>query len=518
MLTHRTAAELSPRRRLRAVALHYSRSAMKAALARGSWGFALVAMSNIVSSAPATLTPNSRCARSLRWAPSVSLLRTTPPALATLGEIGCSQWLRHLLHLFCRLPLRNGAAYITPAAPSVASPRFARAARFPHPPPPRSRLRHCLSQSLTGSVALSRYYAYYAPSPTRWLRSLPWQPSRLYRGSRREVGATAPFFFLGSAWRALGLTEKPSAGDCAPALSSFGVARSRVEVARRVAVGCACCAELSRADPKPAAGYALAFWGSPAREIQRPRKITLEAASVGGLRPPAPTLCSGVLARGPISPRSTPGGAPIPRPSPPGFPSVAPFATLRATGRAVVGLRPPFFSATHAAHHGLLAPPEVVAAAALRKGRRRFSGWQRLAPFPANAGVVASHGQPCAASRQAEAAGLLSARLGAIALFLSPVALRLLPASPFRCAAARPLSRPSPVLGGCYAFPVTSVTRVSAENRSADAPLSARSRDRLFGRPSLRDRLTGKKQAQQRQKNIKMPKTTSSPFLPFVKK
>ena len=156
-----------------------------------------------------------------------------------------------------------------------------------------------------------------------------------------------------------------------------------MELTRRVAVACAGCAELSRADPKPAAGFALAFWGSPAREIQRPRKVTLEAASVGGLRPPAPTLCSGVLAWGPISPRSTPGGAPIPRPSSPGFPSVAPFATLRATGRAVVGLRPPFLSATHAAHHGLLAPPNVVAAAALLQGRRRFSGWQRLALYSA---------------------------------------------------------------------------------------------------------------------------------------
>lgn len=175
-------------------------------------------------------------------------------------------------------------------------------------------------------------------------------------------------------------------------------------------MGCAGCVELSRADPKPAAGYALAFWGSPAREIQRPRLITLGAASVGGLRPPAPTLCSGVLARGPISPRSTPGGAPIPRPSSPGFPSVAPCATLRAAGRAVVGLRPPFLSATRAAHHGLLAPPYVVAAAALRQGRRRNSGWQRLSPFPAYAGVVASHSQPCAASRQAEAALLRCVR------------------------------------------------------------------------------------------------------------
>lgn len=456
---------------------------MKAALAQGSWSYALVAMSNIVRLAIATLPPISRCARGLRWAPFVSLLRTAPPALATLGEIGCSQWLRHQLLIFCRLPHRTGAAYVTPAAPSVASPRFARTARFPHPPPPRSRLRHCLSQSLPGSVALSRYYACSAPSPTRWLRSLPWQPSRLCRGSRRAVGAAAPFLFLGSAWRALGLREKPSAGDCAPALSSFGVARSRMVVTLRVAVGCACCAELSRADPKPAAGCALAFWGSPAREIQRPRIVTLEAASVGGLRPPAPALCSGVLARGPISPRSTPGGAPIPRPSSPGFPTVAPFATLRATGGAVVGLRPPFLSATHAAHHGLPAPPFVVAAAALRQGRRRCSGWQRLAPFPAIAGVVASHSQPCAASRQAESAGLRSVRLGAVALFLAPVALRFLPASPFRCAAARPLSRPSPVLGGCYAFPVTPVTRVSAENRSAVGSLS---------RPTFRQTLSSR--------------------------
>ena len=169
----------TPRRRLRAVALHYSRSAMKAALVRGSWSFALVASNKIVRLAIATLPPNSRFARGLRWAPFVSLLRTAPPALATLGEIGCSQWLRHILHVFCRLPHRTGAANITPAAPSVASPRFARSAQFPHPPPPRSRLRHCLSQSLPGSVALSRYYACSAPSPARWLRSLPWLPSRL---------------------------------------------------------------------------------------------------------------------------------------------------------------------------------------------------------------------------------------------------------------------------------------------------------------------------------------------------
>ena len=169
----------TPRRRLRAVALHYSRSAMKAALVRGSWSFALVASNKIVRLAIATLPPNSRFARGLRWAPSVSLLRTAPPALSTLGEIGCSQWLRHILHVFCRLPHRTGAAHITPAAPSVASPRFARSAQFPHPPPPRSRLRHCLSQSLPGSVALSRYYACSAPSTARWLRSLPWLPSRL---------------------------------------------------------------------------------------------------------------------------------------------------------------------------------------------------------------------------------------------------------------------------------------------------------------------------------------------------
>ena len=171
--------KLTPRRRLRAVALHYSRSAMKAALARGSWSYALVAASNIVRLAIATLPPISRCAHDLRWAPFVSLLRTAPPALATLGEVGCSQWLRHQLHIFCRLPHKTGAANITPAAPSVTSPRFARSAQFPHPPPPRSRLRHCLSQSLPGSVALSRYYACSAPSTARWLRSLPWLPSRL---------------------------------------------------------------------------------------------------------------------------------------------------------------------------------------------------------------------------------------------------------------------------------------------------------------------------------------------------
>lgn len=217
-------------------------------------------------------------------------------------------------------------------------------------------------------------------------------------------------------------------------------------------------------------------------------------------------------------------GAPFPRAplrAGPQFPALRPPASLRSPPSLRFGLRGERLSACGLRFFRLRAPPItgswlllkssplrrcVKAGGADRAGRGLLLSPLTLEESPA----TASPAPPLGRQKPQGSFPFVSQ-------ILSPVALRLLPVSPFRCAAARPLSRPSPVLGGCSAFPVTAVARVSAENRSANAPLSARSRDRLFGKPSLRDRLTGKKQAPTSQKNIKMHKTTYRPFLPFVK-
>lgn len=93
-----------------------------------------------------------------------------------------------------------------------------------------------------------------------------------------------------------------------------GVARSRVEWALQLGWGCAGGLGLLVPSPKPASGYALAFWGCP----QAPRSSPRFCYFGGGLHwhfVPAPTLCSGVFARalrhrprsrlaGPRAPRS----------------------------------------------------------------------------------------------------------------------------------------------------------------------------------------------------------------------